>query len=488
MMLSLSKTSISAIAAAVLLMGCNPDEGEKQARLETLRQTGIDAERNATYQERLGIAMETDSSGLDVSVAGEAQTAELAELLRLTLDGNIEIGRAAKRIDIADAERLNAIFGYLPQISATGNYNQIQQNVISSDNAVFAVGKANYKSLDGVVEVTQPIFDLSRIFGIRIANTLRSAAEVDYIVAVQKASYDTFDAYVRAAEAKNAINLARQRSSLLRRQVATEVVRENEGLSDDAAKRSLEIELTNIEIEIADQQRTLSEHLTELFSLTGQRFDDVAVAGLPAGVQGTERRITVEQAVEQAVNTNPRVLRAIISVVEGDLRKKQAISADFSPVVAAFARLNYEKRDASRFGGGSATRDLVYGVRIVVPIFNARGTGYQMLTQRLNFEDARLEYLDAKRSVTSDVAATHQRLADISAAITQSRSALAKATQQTRAEELLVEAGTSDEFVVTALRARELQARQRIQSYEFEYLRTWGRLRFLMAENFSGDN
>ena len=70
---------------------------------------------------------------------------------------------------------------------------------------------------------------------------------------------------------------------------------------------------------------------------------------------------------------NPIVLRSLISVTEADLRNKQARAVDFAPVLVAFARIVDEEREDSRFGGGSITADTITGVRLVVPIFNARG-------------------------------------------------------------------------------------------------------------------
>ena len=51
----------------------------------------------------------------------------LEELLKSTLERNSKIATAANNIDRASAERMNAILGYLPQVSAVYTYEQLDE-------------------------------------------------------------------------------------------------------------------------------------------------------------------------------------------------------------------------------------------------------------------------------------------------------------------------------------------------------------------------
>lgn len=67
---------------------------------------------------------------------------------------NAPIGAAAEAIALADAERLNAIFGYLPQVTAAYRQDEVDQQVIETDYAVFERGNAQYSVTFATVRVT----------------------------------------------------------------------------------------------------------------------------------------------------------------------------------------------------------------------------------------------------------------------------------------------------------------------------------------------
>ncbi len=487
------KLTTSMLALATLLSACGDGLTSKATpeRLDGLLSGGIDADAQASITERFenAIANNEVASALQAEFDGDTTantpTVALSDTLQAALQRNPEIGRAAQRINRADAQRLNAIFGYLPQITLSGNYSMNEQNVIATDNAVFQLGTATYPSIDAQLELRQPIFDLGRIYGIRLASTVRSAAEVDYIATVQKVMYQTFDTYLQAAQSRNRITALERRRNLINRQLNAEISRSDAGIAEDSAKNSLRVEVANIGVDLSQERLRYNTALSDLAFLSGARIDNVTPLSPPAGVFGTERRVSPEQAIETALQNNPEILGAIIAVAEQDIRKRQAISADFAPVLEGFARLQYEDREASRFGGGSTTQDTIYGVRLVVPLFNADGQGYANLIARVDFRDALLQYFSQKRQVSSDIRSTLSRLSEIARSISESRRALGAARALVNSERSLVEAGRSEEFLVAALEARVVQAQERVRYYELEYLRAWGRLEYLSGMNLA---
>ncbi len=487
------KLTATAIAALTILSACGDGLTSKATpeRLDVLRASGIESKSRTSLVERFQNAINNNEvasalqAGFDGDMVANSPTVALADTLKSALERNPEIGRAAQRINRADAERLNAIFGYLPQISATGNYSLNEQNVLATDNAVFQLGKANYPSLDGRVELRQPIFDLGRIYSIKLASAMRSSAEVEYIATVQKVMYETFDAYLRAAQSKNRMQSLQRRQRLLNTQIRAEVSRSNAGITEDSAKNSLRVELSNAGVDLSQERLRYNTSLSDLAFLSGVRIDNVTQLSTPASVFGTETRVSPEQAIQSASENNPELLRSVIAVAEQDIRKRQAISADFAPVLEGFARLQYEKRDASRFGGGSTTMDTIYGVRLVVPLFNAQGQGYANLIARVDFRDALLQYFAQKRQISTDIRSTHSRMVEIRKSISESRRAVGSARALVTSERALVSAGRSEEFLVAALEARLVQAQERVRYYELEYLRAWGRFEYLSGMNLA---
>lgn len=458
-------------------------------RLADLAQNGLDDETRANIEERFQASLDRNEQTVALAdrYAGQSAAAgafDLDELLRATLEADPTIGRAAQAINRADAARLNAIFSYLPQVSLSYEMQQISQEVISTDNAVFQLGKAQYPVTTYGLELRQPIVDLSRIFGIRIANTARTAAEVRYVAAVKEATYEVFDLYLEAAQSKARIQEMTRRQGLLRRQESAMRRLESIG-AGDRSYRSVQLEGAKLGGDIAQERARFQRILGQLSYRSGRAVSDIPTNSIPRDVFGAERRLSVVEAVARAKRNNPDILASIIGVAEQDLRKRQALSADFAPVLDAFVRFENEKREASRFGGGSQTQDTVVGVRLTVPLFNAEGQGYRNLISRIDFRDAALEYFATSRRITAEISSTHGRLTELSAAMSRARQAVGVANRGTGDEQALVEAGISPEFLVAGRQVRSSIAREQLSFYELEYLRTWARFAYLTGENLA---
>jgi outer membrane protein TolC len=472
--------------SALVLVAC--DRATNRAspeRLGTLMQDGLPEERETRVNERLTkvLARENSVKALADAYGNSAldnpSTVDLATLLQSTLERNPDIGRAAQAINRADAKRLNAIFGYLPQLSASFTQTELDQNVISSDNEVFELGRAQYPVVNLAVELRQPIFDLSRIFGIQLASTVRSNAEISYLAAVQRALYETFDAYLQAAQSKLRSDALRQRGMMITRQVNSEVGLTESGLTDEQASRSLRAELQRIAGDGAIEDARFAEALSKLSFATGTAISDIQQGSVPRSVMGTERRISVDEAIKAAQANNPALLSVAIGVVERNLARKQAIAADFMPVVNAFATLEQEDRAASRFGGGSVTRDTSVGVRLTLPILNASGRGYSTFETNVDLREALLSYHAQRRQIATDINATLERMAALSTAMGQLGQAASTAQQNASGEADKLNTGDSTEVQVVARELLANQLSEQADYQELEYLRAYARLQFL---------
>lgn len=484
------KSSYGLLFVFLILSACgNNTIADNEDRLDLLRSDGIDAKEREKQETRFARLTEKNKNALDVLAAYDndpdfgGQISNLDELLNRALARNSDIARAGQQINRADAQRLNAIFGYLPQITYTLNSNTIDQQVIRSDNAVFQTGAASYGSTDSTFEISQPIIDMSRIFGIRIARSVRTRAEVDYIATVQRVMYEVFDTYVQALQADTASKSIRRRENVLRRQLTAERDRNREGLARETGARGLEIQLSELGIRSARRTVESAQYLSELSLLTGSRVEAVSETSIPRSVAGTERRISANQAIESAMERNPIVLASLISATEADLRNKQARTADFAPILVAFARMVDEERENSRFGGGSETSDTVMGLRLVVPIFNSKGNGYQNLETRVDLKDSVVQYLNERRRIETDIFATHRRMENLAQATTRAQSSLRASQALERQERNLIESGESQDYLAAAYQARTLEARSQVSDLRFEYLRAWARFSYLSGQN-----
>lgn len=484
--MTIKTTFALALTASLGLAACDGTTNKATPeRLEQLRTQGIDADTRAKDQARFDATIARANSIADVNAAfGQSAVdnpanAALPQLLQNTLDRNTDIGRAAQNINRADAERLNAIFGYLPQVSATASRTFVRSRVISSDNAVFQLGTAKYGVTTFGATVNQPLVNVSRIFAIRTATTARTIAEVQYIAAVQKALFDTVDTYLAAAASRMRMQEYQTRGASLGRQAQTELGLTDSGLSSDSARRALLSEQGQVQSDYALEAANYAQLLGRLSHLTGTAISGVGTATAPGGIAGTEGRTSVAQAIAAAEQNNPEILAIAMSVVEADLARKGAMAADFGPVIDAFASIEREYRGGSRFGGGSRTQEMMAGVKITIPIFNAGGNGLRTLDANVDLRTAVLDYHATKRELETRIAMTLERMKQLSSASGQLSQAYRAAQGNVQAERDLVASGQSNDLVLAARQrlASQLQAQAEVQ--RVEYLRAWTELQYL---------
>lgn len=480
---------LAAGTALALLAACGaPVETD---RLGALPETALSAEMIARTDERLTRALARgDDAGLRAAAFGDLADAGApfspTDLTQAALARNTRIGTAAESVALADAARLNAIFGYLPQVSANYRQDEVLQEVIETDNAVFQAGTAEYPVVVASVRVTQPIFDLSRIFAINHARNARTQAEVEYLSSVRSVVYEVLDAYLVAAQARQRAQSLRQRAQMMDQQITAQAALAETGLSAVSEPAALQSERASLASEEALELSRYAEALGALAALTGTAVRDVAPLAMPAGVMGRVRDLNVDDLVATGLRENPTIMAAALSVVGADLKRRQAISADFSPVLEAYALLEQEDREASRFGGGSLTQDQTIGLQLTLPLFNARGAGYEMAPANVALRRAALDYNTTRRQLETDIVATHGRMVALAQAASQASSAATQAGVARDAEQARVDTGESSDFAVAARELRRMGAAERVAFYNSEYLRAWVRLQYLTGVDLRG--
>ncbi len=475
-----------ALAAGFGLAGCDGMSNKATPeRLAALVENGVDGSRRDRAEGQFDRTMARANSiaGLNAALGGDATAnagaLPLNTLLDAALKHNSDIGRAAQDINRADAQRMRAIFGYLPQVSLSYTSSTVDTTVVSSDNEVFELGSASYPVTTMYVELKQPLIDMSRIYGIRLGTTARTAAEVRYIATVQRVLFETFDAYLVASQSKTKIDELRRRSASLRRQANAEGVLTDAGLANDSARRAILTEQARTESDLAIESTRYAEALGRLAWLSGTAVSDVQNVAVPGQVMGTERGLSAEAAKAAARRNNPELLGIAIAVVQADLARKQAIAADFGPVVDLFMTMETETREGSRFGGGSETEETTTGVRITLPIFNARGDGLRTLDANVDLRAAVVDFHALRRQVDTETVMVLERMKQLSAAIGRLSQAVSSANANVRTERDRLASGESNDLVLAARERLAGELKMELDVQRIEYLRAWAKLQHL---------
>ncbi|MCL4069184.1 TolC family protein [Pseudomonas sp. GX19020] len=478
--------SLLALVAGFGLAACDGMSNKATPeRLDGLVTNGVDGKKREKAEGAFDKAMARANSiaGLNEALGGDATmnagAVPLNTLLEAALEHNSDLGRAAQDINRADAQRMRAIFGYLPQLSLNYTSSTVDTTVVSSDNQVFELGTANYPVTTMYVEMRQPLIDMSRIYGIKLGSTARTAAEVRYIATAQKVLFETFDAYLVASQSKAKITELKARAESLRRQSSAESVLTDAGLANDTSRRAILTEQARAESDLAIETTRYAEALSRLSWLTGTAISDVQKVDVPGSIMGSERNVTAEAAKEAARKNNPELLSIAIGVVQADLARKQAIAADFGPVVDLFMTMETETREGSRFGGGSETEETTTGVRVTLPIFNARGDGLRTLDANVDLRAAIVDFHASRRQVDTETVMVLERMKQLSASIGRLSQAASNANANAKTERDRVATGESNELILAARERQSSEMKMELEVQRIEYLRAWVKLQHL---------
>lgn len=476
---------------SALLGACNSMtiEFESEKHLEKIREAGVSASLQDSIEKRKESALNADYAlrkirdANDEKVTSTLEAATLNELLSNALKRNTKIAAAAKNIDRASAERMNAVLGYAPQVSATYTFERLNEKVISSDNAVYELGEATYPVLTAGLTFEQPLFDLSRMYNIAYANNLAEKAEIDYLAAIAETSHDVFETYLTATQSKSRIKSLKLRQAYLNRQITGEYSLQINGLGDEVSLASLRSSQADIGAEEALEQATYEDALSTLSRLTGMTIRDVKPYKFPRSLLGIEQTINIDETVEEALRRNPLMLSSALDVTSARRRRQQALAKDFAPVVSGYFTYEDEDRAASRFGGGSHTRDATIGVKLTVPIFNPAGTGYSSATTAMDAHAAAIEHYSLARQLDTELRSTHHRLQELTRSIHSMDVVVGQSRKAYQTEKNKFATGQSVDLAVAT---RELALNKGVEKRAFyyaEYLKAWGRLEYLSGKN-----
>ncbi len=326
-----------------------------------------------------------------------ARAGDLSETWRLA-DSSDPTWQAAIHEQRAAAEqRPQAWAPFLPQVSANAGYTYTRQNILSTDNRVFARGRSNYPSADYAVTLEQSIWNYSNWATLRKARATVAASEASLEAARQDmllraaeryfftvAALETLisiQAEKRAVERLRDVNRTRQRDGTIR---GTEVL--------DAEARYLQVAAREIEA-----AANLRDGLQGLREVTGREFDQLRPLSSVLGSRGPQTRDPAEW-VKRALENNPRVaaLRLGLAAATAEVTRQEA---EYLPRLGAVLQQDRRRSDGSLFGGGSDVQNRWAMVRLTVPLYNGGMTYSRVREARELLAKTNNEELAEERAV-----------------------------------------------------------------------------------------
>lgn len=296
-----------------------------------------------------------------------SESVNLLQAYNRMVESGLEFGMIDADLE-ASAELVKQAKGQrLPKIEIALQYDQIQQQVISSDNTAYATGKSQYPKISMNFTVRQPLYDAVRFRQLPLAKAQDAVRRADAEVARNRAVRDMIVAYFGVAQAQLGVD----RAKLISKGRSDYEVSISEDI--DAGRRESDALLRaqsdtlSAQSDEMDAEIGMVEALAELQRYAGLDVTGVAVNGSKVGLVDLSS-LKREMTEANLLSMSPDVQSARASF---EVSKRQKLSAKgaMQPSVDLVLDMERQVTEGSLFGGGSETQTITGGVLLTVPIY-----------------------------------------------------------------------------------------------------------------------
>ncbi len=294
----------------------------------------------------------------------------------------------------------------LPRVAFTYGKTKTKQDIVSSENAVFATGSATYPTDDRTLSISQPIFRLASWRNWTQAEASEKQAAAAYAAAEQDLIVRTASAYMAVLAAEDALALARGEHESIKRQFQLADAKFKSGqaikvnLYDAQARNALkESDVIAAENDLADKVQALRE-------LTG--VSTPTLVPLPRDFEPVSPNpLSAEEWVRASLDRNI-LLEARNQAVEVARQEVAKRKAGHYPTVDLDISRNQRTTGGSLFGGGSSvnTNDVMF--RLNIPIYEGGATSAQVGQADAHYRTAKHDLERDRRQVERQARAAYQ--------------------------------------------------------------------------------
>ena len=293
---------------------------------------------------------------------------DLAEVFILSRQSDPKYRAARYEFEAASYAEPQARAALLPTVTAEYTKTRTEQNILSSNNAVFASGRSVYSSENQTLSLTQPIFKLSAWRGYQQAKIKVKQAAATFSAAEQDLMLRVATAYLNVLAARDALGFAGAEREAIKRQLDLVQQRFSSGLVAIANLHDARARYAIKDADVVSAQNDLDDKQQALREITGKVFTrlkplpDVIPLDQP---EPPDTDHWVESALAQNLLLEAR--RQAVEVAQQEIGRQQA---GHYPVVDLVATQNRKDTGGSLFGGGSNVETGDVMVRLSIPLYS----------------------------------------------------------------------------------------------------------------------
>lgn len=301
--------------------------------------------------------------------------------------------------------RKQALSLLLPSLSASAEYMQTEQDIVSSDNIVYGSGSTDFDTTTYGLVLTQPIFHWDSIVGLKQSKAASQKAEIEYVLAQQELVLRVADLYLRALGAQDQLNFAQAEQLAVEKHFELASGRHEMGLIPITDLHDAKARQATTRAETIAAQNNLDDALQALEEMTSVSIDDLNSLRGEIPLQSPEPD-DLESWVSAAIEQNPAIsLREqALEVANQEVRRQ---SAGHYPTLDLIGRLNNEETDGSLFGGGSEVETTEFLLQLNVPLYQGGAVSSKVREARHQVSMAKQGVIKEHRGAARQVRAAY---------------------------------------------------------------------------------
>lgn len=419
------------------------------------------------------------------ATASSASAADLGAVYQRALANDPVIREAEANRRAARESKPQALAALLPQINATGRYNEEESDSTGAFVQPGLPPTPEIRDSDGNssawdVSLRQSVFRWQNWAALRRADAESAQAEADYLAAQQDLILRTSESYFNVLAAQDALESAQAAHDAIGRQLEQSEKRFEVGLIAVTDVQEAKAAFDSATATLIQAKRTLATTGERLRELTGDTFDELSKPGEAMPLTAPSPA-NPEDWVRLAMDQNARLIssRLAADIARHNVSSERGGHLPSIDLVVSRSHFESEATIVGTSAGDvdSDSDDTTYSLQFTFPIFSSGATasrvrqaGFRHVAARERLERTARETERETRDAYLGVSSEMSRVQSLKQAVESARTAL-------QATEAGYEVGTRTSVDVLDARRRLFEAETNYSRSRYDYLLNVLRLR-----------
>jgi outer membrane protein len=340
---------------------------------------------------------------LGVCLTCAAHATDLEDVYRLSIDHDPRLQAARFQYEAAKEAVPQARAQLLPNLNLELEHLETEQDIRSSDNAVFGSGRSDFPTDRYGLTLSQPIFRFADWQRLKQSHAEVAQALAEYTAEEQQLILRVAEAYLGVLAAQDNVRFTEAEQAAVGRQRELAATRRTAGLAPRTDEYDANARYAVVVANAVEAQNQLDDAYQALLESAGTLITDVAPLTDEIPLESPNPS-NVDDWVERALEQNLGLIARMqaLEVAQHEVRRQ---SADRYPTVDFLARLDNRDTEGSLFGGGSEVETADFGIQFRVPLYLGGSTGSRVRQASLVVdqvvEEVKLERLIVARRARS---------------------------------------------------------------------------------------